>query len=383
MSARTRMARAWRAGRCSLGLVLLTACGSSAPRATSAERVDPAPAAEAPPAAVPDRICAEDGVHWRLHLFRVAARTWLEGEERARLDMIDLVGTRGADLAMLLAATDRELRRLVPLELEAAGEDAWARRLRELAPLADPQTIEAARGLLDEAHEALVLAADPEPDVRDYHRLQTLRWVRAAVHQLASDPRSRVEPEADPDAPICMTREEATSDGILSWESDMATATLEAGAPREAVVAETLAMLEAMAEAAREELTAARAEATRSPRDRAASAMEALFAACRDGDLRAAASHVVYRGPDRARRWVSPTNPDAPDEAQYVQGVCGRIAALLQASSRHEKIAYESQRESEGVWHVWQVRFDTAQRPVTQAFAFLEVQGRFLLGDID
>lgn len=120
-----------------------------------------------------------------------------------------------------------------------------------------------------------------------------------------------------------------------------------------------------------------------SPRDRAGSAMEALFAACRDGRLPDAAELIAYRGPDEARRWRSTPRMDAPEEARQVEGVCARVAGALAASTGYQKVGYQSEAQSEGVWHVWEVRFDTASGPRTQLFAFLEVDGRFLLGDID
>ena len=74
---------------------------------------------------------------------------------------------------------------------------------------------------------------------------------------------------------------------------------------------------------------------------------------------------------------------DAPDEALQVRRICADIAGLLRAATSHQKVGYESQAESEGVWHAWQVRFDIPSGPRTVLMAFLEVDGRFLLGDID
>jgi len=111
--------------------------------------------------------------------------------------------------------------------------------------------------------------------------------------------------------------------------------------------------------------------------------MEALLDACLASDHAAAAEHIVYRGEDPARRWRTSVQIDNPAEAETVSQVCGRLRALLGPSGAHEKLDYEQSEQSEGSWHVWHVAFGTGSGQATRVLAFLEVDGRYLLGDID
>ncbi|MGE0784629.1 MAG: hypothetical protein AB7S26_03000 [Sandaracinaceae bacterium] len=123
-------------------------------------------------------------------------------------------------------------------------------------------------------------------------------------------------------------------------------------------------------------------ESTPTTKQRVERAMDALIAACRADDVAAAAAYIVYRGNDAARRWRGPVDPSAPDEREAATHICERLNGLNGAG--YERGEYMTRQESEGVWHAFEVTFQTPDRGAENAIlAFLEVDGAFLLGDID
>ena len=118
---------------------------------------------------------------------------------------------------------------------------------------------------------------------------------------------------------------------------------------------------------------------TATDQERAAAALERLVEACRAGEIDAAAACIVDRGP-RAPPWSRATDASDPAARRQVEGICGRIVGDLRGGA-YERLGYEKARQGEGLWHVWQVRYAaTGEQAV---FAFLDIDGVMLLGDID
>lgn len=118
---------------------------------------------------------------------------------------------------------------------------------------------------------------------------------------------------------------------------------------------------------------------TETDQERAAAALERLVEACRAGEIDAAAACIVDRGPG-APPWSRATDASDPAARRQVEGICGRIVGDLRGGA-YERLGYEKARQGEGLWHVWQVRYAaTGEQAV---FAFLDIDGVMLLGDID
>ena len=118
---------------------------------------------------------------------------------------------------------------------------------------------------------------------------------------------------------------------------------------------------------------------TETDQERAAAALERLVEACRAGEIDAAAACIVDRGPD-APPWSRATDAGDPAARRQVEGSCGRIVGDLRGGA-YERLGYEKARQGEGLWHVWQVRY--AATGEEAVFAFLDIDGVMLLGDID
>lgn len=229
--------------------VVLSAC-ASAPRAQAEAQAEP----EGWNGYATAERCAPDGQHVRLHMVQAELALWMNAEEEARLEAIDLSGTRGGARALELAAADAVVRALGPLELEALGLADAAARLRALAPITDEATRQAALSTVEALSAADVRRAQTSPDAIDraldrsipaaevYESPMSLSAMLAGLEMLAGeDP----DPSAD-DAMHCYELGE-----LRSVESDVAQAAIEAGAPRDEVVGAALAALERMAQAAR------------------------------------------------------------------------------------------------------------------------------------
>lgn len=110
--------------------------------------------------------------------------------------------------------------------------------------------------------------------------------------------------------------------------------------------------------------------------------IETLIGYCQSNDINKAAGYVVYRGPNKARRWRDVSDPSNADERRQVEGVCARVKGLVDGSTGREFVEYSSERESEGTWHIWKISFQ-GSAPQNVIFAMLKVKGRYALADID
>ena len=93
------------------------------------------------------------------------------------------------------------------------------------------------------------------------------------------------------------------------------------------------------------------------------------------GDKDAVISMLVYRGDDEARRWKEPRKASDPDTKRTVDQTCAHLTGA--EDLRFGRL--ESEEESEGLWHVIFVYGAKGQA----SFAFLEIDGVLLLGDVD
>jgi len=126
----------------------------------------------------------------------------------------------------------------------------------------------------------------------------------------------------------------------------------------------------------------------------AAKTLKELFAVCRVVDFKdpksielgvfyRAAPYIVYRGDDKTRSWKDVANYRKEDEKKGVDEICLRINGTVNRDTGYKIIKYLTSKESEGTWHVLVVTY--LKKGVTKqlAFAFLKINGKFALGDID
>jgi hypothetical protein len=108
-----------------------------------------------------------------------------------------------------------------------------------------------------------------------------------------------------------------------------------------------------------------------------------LFDLCKQGDMDAAASYFVYRGPDKSREWKDTFRASEPIEKAGVEEICRRIKGYLDESQGYVFGEVKVERESEGVWHALEVSFQKEGQSKKVIFAFLKIKGQFSIGDID
>lgn len=127
---------------------------------------------------------------------------------------------------------------------------------------------------------------------------------------------------------------------------------------------------------------------------RVAATLHELLSICRNVDFSdpksldsgffyKAASYIVYAGDDEKRRWKSPANYRNADEKEQVDEICTKINSTVNQDSSYRVVHYSTNKESEGEWHVIGVQYRKNGKEKKAAFAFLKVNDRFLLGDID
>ncbi len=101
-------------------------------------------------------------------------------------------------------------------------------------------------------------------------------------------------------------------------------------------------------------------------------------------DNKSCAPLMVYRGENLKRKWKDTCNYSFEEDKLHVDKNVARIRMLLDESHSHTFVAYRSDRESEGIWHVVETEFDLVEGKIrTVSFAFLKIGNTYCLGDID
>jgi hypothetical protein len=95
------------------------------------------------------------------------------------------------------------------------------------------------------------------------------------------------------------------------------------------------------------------------------------------------ADYFVYGGPDKKRAYKELVNPADPKEMRVVEKNTRRIKGYLDNSREYKILNFFTEKESEGEWCILEVRFKQPGNDKTVYFAFLEINGRYSLGDID
>ena len=96
-----------------------------------------------------------------------------------------------------------------------------------------------------------------------------------------------------------------------------------------------------------------------------------------------AAPFIVYRGDDKKRAWKDFADYTQADEKTGVDEICARINNTVNQDENYKIVGYSTETESEGTWYVLMVSYVKNGVAKKSAFAFLKINGRFALGDID
>lgn len=110
-----------------------------------------------------------------------------------------------------------------------------------------------------------------------------------------------------------------------------------------------------------------------------------MFELSKNDKFQELAGYIVYSGDDETRAWKDLANPNDPLEMQVVKNTGNRIKELLQGSESYKFERFVVEEESEGEWAAWFLSFKLKHSTESNQviFAFLEINGKYCLGDID
>lgn len=108
-----------------------------------------------------------------------------------------------------------------------------------------------------------------------------------------------------------------------------------------------------------------------------------LFELCKSEHYAEAAKYIVYRGPEKNRKWVDVYDYHNLVERREVESVGREIKELLEQSDSYQLSRFFEEHEPEGKWRVWETIFQKSGKQGKVFFAFLKIKGHYALGDID
>lgn len=101
------------------------------------------------------------------------------------------------------------------------------------------------------------------------------------------------------------------------------------------------------------------------------------------GTFYKAAPFIIYRGEDKKRAWKDFANYSNSTEKTGVDEVCYKINSTINQDSSYTILKFHKEKESEGEWNVLTISYLRKGNQKEIAFAFLKVNNKFGLGDID
>lgn len=101
------------------------------------------------------------------------------------------------------------------------------------------------------------------------------------------------------------------------------------------------------------------------------------------GTFYKAAPYIIYRGDDKSRSWKDFANYSNEAEKEGVDQVCLKINNSVNQDTAYKILAYRTKKESEGIWYALEISYVRKGVSKKATYAFLKVNGRFGLGDID
>lgn len=117
--------------------------------------------------------------------------------------------------------------------------------------------------------------------------------------------------------------------------------------------------------------------------EQAKQALRQLFEHCAAKSYADAAGFFLYDGSDTTRIDKSALSIDEPGEAAAVEARCKNLVTLLESSGGYAIVGHQRDAADGQVWHKLQVSFSTAGEPTKRVFSMLEVDGHFLLGNVE
>lgn len=96
-----------------------------------------------------------------------------------------------------------------------------------------------------------------------------------------------------------------------------------------------------------------------------------------------AAPYIIYRGTDETRKWKTFADYTKAEDKTGVDNICLRLNGSINMDTAWKIVSYRTEKESEGVWHALTISYVRKGVPKQAVVAFLKVNNRFGLGDID
>lgn len=112
-------------------------------------------------------------------------------------------------------------------------------------------------------------------------------------------------------------------------------------------------------------------------------ALKKLFDLSKAKNYKEAAALIAYDGKEAARKLKDTYKADDKKELNKVKRVCKKIKALLDISDSYKLGNVTTKKDQDVEWTIHQVEFKSGKQTLKTDFAFVKLNGNFVLGDID
>ncbi|MGG9971282.1 hypothetical protein ACQ33O_05750 [Ferruginibacter sp. SUN002] len=108
--------------------------------------------------------------------------------------------------------------------------------------------------------------------------------------------------------------------------------------------------------------------------------LNTLFGYVKDFNVAAFTPRTVHRDDDPAKNWKTASDPSNQYDSLQAGATMGKIHLILEGCADKVFDSFHLEKESEGVWYIYAYKCPDGKKI---SFAFLKINGKYLLGDID
>lgn len=111
--------------------------------------------------------------------------------------------------------------------------------------------------------------------------------------------------------------------------------------------------------------------------------LKTLFDLSSSKNYEKAASYIAYSGNDKSRYWADTYKSSSNEELSQVKRICKKIAALNDISDKYDVPSISHKKVNNVDVYTAEVDFSNGEQKLKTEFDFINIDGRFVLTEIN